>query len=325
MALSRLLCAFALLSPLVRAADVRIGLIGTDTSHVISFAKLLNDPQAPGHVPGARITAAFKAFSPDVEASRTRVDKFSKQLADEFGVRFYPTMEDVARNCDALLIMNVDGRPHLPEVRRLLPFHRPMFIDKPLAADLKDAIEILRITQEAGVPCFSASDERFTSEMADLKSPRLGRQLGVFAYGPAELEPHHTDLYWYGIHAVEKMYTLMGTGCVSVVRTHTEDADIVTGVWSDGRTGTVRGNRNTRHDYGVIEFGTKAILQGSPKPGYGNLVSAIVTFFQTGKSPVPAKETIELLAFMTAADVSRAQGGVPVKIADVLRQNGGTP
>lgn len=321
----RSLLALALLVPFARADDLRVGIIGTDTSHVIAFAKLLNDAHAPGHVAGARITAAFKAFSPDVEASRTRVDKFSQQLADEYGVRFYDSMEDVARQVDALLIMNVDGRPHLPEVRRLLPFHKPMFIDKPLAADLKDAIEIFRLTEHAGVPCFSASDERFTSEMTALKSPKLGRQLGVFSYGPAELEPHHTDLYWYGIHAVEKMYTLMGTGCVSVVRTHAEDADIVTGVWSDGRVGTVRGNRNSKHDYGVIEFGTKAILTGSPEAGYGHLVSAIVTFFQTGKSPVPHQETIELLAFMTAADVSRAQGGVPVKLADVLRDNGATP
>ena len=36
------------------AADLRLGIIGTDTSHVIAFAKALNDPAAPDRVAGAK-------------------------------------------------------------------------------------------------------------------------------------------------------------------------------------------------------------------------------------------------------------------------------
>jgi hypothetical protein len=52
--------------------------------------------------------------------------------------------------------------------------------------------------------------------------------------------------------------------------------------------------------------------------GYGPLVFAIAEFFRTHHSPVAMEETMEIYAFMEAADESKRQGGVPVSLSGVL-------
>jgi hypothetical protein len=160
--------------------------------------------------------------------------------------------------------------------------------------------------------------------MEAVKGANLGKLHAVFSHGPATLEPHHPDLYWYGIHAAEGIYAILGRGCETVVRTHTADTDVVTGVWSDGRVGVLQGLRDSRHVYGLIAFGSKANIEDKKEEsGYGPLITEVVKFFRTGIAPVTPAETIELLTFLEAADESKRRGGVPVRLADVLRQNGG--
>jgi predicted dehydrogenase len=188
---------------------------------------------------------------------------------------------------DAVLLESVDGRPHLEQVKPVLAAKKPVFIDKPLAASYRDAKEIARLAREAGVPWFSSSSLRFWDETKRLKAvPEAGRILGANVYGPAPTESHHPDLMWYGIHAVEMLFAVMGPGCESVSRVNTEGTDIVTGKWKDGRLGVVRGIRKGKQAYGIGIFGEKAILHSEDKPsGYRPLLVEIVKFFQRA-SPV---------------------------------------
>jgi predicted dehydrogenase len=306
------------------AGDLRIGILGTDTSHTVAFSKLLNDPANPLHIPGGRIVAAWKGGSPDIPSSASRVDGYAKELAETYGVKIFPSIEEVAQAVDAIMILSVDGRPHLEEARRVFPFRKPVFIDKPMAGSLHDAIEIFRLARQYGVPSFTASGIRFTSDMDEIRQTKYGALRGVSTYGPAEIEPHHPDLFWYGIHAVEKAYAIMGTGCETVVRTHTQNCDVVTGVWSDGRVATVRGNRETKYAFGITVFGSEAVLEPRAGEGYEGLVRHILDFYKTGSPPVSHAETIESLAFMEAADLSKEKGGVPVSIAEVIKSSGGS-
>jgi predicted dehydrogenase len=296
---------------------IRVGLIGLDTSHVIAFTKVLNDPSSPDHVPGMRVVAAFKGGSPDVESSRTRIEGFTAELRDKWKVEIVPDISTLCSKVDAVLLESVDGRPHLEQVKPVLAAKKPVFIDKPLAASYRDAKEIARLAREAGVRWFSSSSLRFWDETTRLKSaPEAGRILGANVYGPAPTESHHPDLMWYGIHAVEMLFAVMGPGCESVSRVNTEGTDIVTGKWKDGRLGVVRGIRKGKHDYGIAVFGEKAILHSEDKPsGYRPLLVEIVKFFQTGVAPVNPDETLEMFAFMEAADESKTKGGVAVPLA----------
>jgi hypothetical protein len=213
----------------------------------------------------------------------------------------------------------VDGRPHLEQVKPVLKARKPVFIDKPVAGSLADAIQIYELARQYNVPCFSSSSLRFGPNIAGMRNnPKMGDILGCDAYGPCSLEKHHPDLFWYGIHGVETLFTIMGTGCQSVTRVQTKDTELVTGTWKDGRVGTFRGIRAGRSGTGALVFGSKAIEHATGSGGYEPLVTEICKFFKTGKPPVSAEETIEIFAFMEAADESKRQGGVPVTLESVI-------
>src|SRR3954468_15814160 len=118
---------------------------------------------------------------------------------------------------------------------------KPMFIDKPVAASLNDVISIYAAAKQANVPIFSSSSLRYMQSVQDVVKGKVGAVLGADTFSPATLEKTHPDLFWYGIHGVEILFTIMGTGCKQVVRIHTNDTDVVVGTWKDGRVGTFRG------------------------------------------------------------------------------------
>src|SRR3974390_674520 len=84
-------------------ADLRLGIIGCDTSHVIEFTKTLNDASAPGHVSGGEVVGAFKGGSRDVASSASRVEGFSNTLKEKYDVTFYNSIEELCQNVDAVM------------------------------------------------------------------------------------------------------------------------------------------------------------------------------------------------------------------------------
>ncbi len=295
---------------LAMAADLRVGIVGTDTSHVIAFSKILNDPKNPDHQPGARIVAAYKGGSSDLESSRSRVDGYAKELQEKWGVEIVPDIKTLCEKVDAILLESVDGRIHLAQAREIFKHKKPVFIDKPLAATYADALAIAKLAKEYGVPWFSSSSLRWSDGILDAKGAKA-----VAVWGPGPIDASHKmDMTWYGIHAVEMLYAMLGPGCVEVTRIVSGD-DVVVGKWKDGRTGTIHLLR-PYGDFGAMVFKEKTVVQGPTKVkvSYAPMLGQIVKFFQTGKSPVPMEETMEIFAFMDAAQKSKDQGGKPVKL-----------
>jgi hypothetical protein len=294
-------------------AQIRLGIIGTDTSHVIAFTKILNDPTSPDHVPGARVVAAYKGGSKDLKDSWSRVDKYAAELRENWRIEFFSDITAMCRKVDAVLLESVDGRVHLEQAKPVIAAGKPLFIDKPLAATLEDAREIARLAKEAGVPWFSSSSLRYGEIATTMKYPDM---VGAITWGPGPIEEHHyLDMAWYAIHPIEMLYALMGTGCVEVTRTHTPPADIIVGRWKDGRTGTVRASR-PYGPYGAVVFRTKEAVQSNPKAsaGYRPLLVEVVKFFETKQPPVPNEETLEIFSFMDAARRSKDAGGKPMPL-----------
>ena len=310
----RLLLAILLAAPLAAAADIRLGIIGTDTSHVPAFTQMLNSPpDAKDHVAGARVVAAYKGGSKDIESSISRVDQYAEEVRAKWGVEIVPDIASLLSKVDAILLTSVDGRVHLEQARPVIAAHKPLFIDKPLASTVEDARKIARLAKEAGVPWFSSSSLRFGEMGATMK---FADATGAMTWGPGPFEPHHAlDLTWYAIHPVELLYTLMGPGCESVTRTSSDTADVIVGKWKDGRLGTARAIR-PYSEYGAVVYRAKEIVEAKPQSAgsYRPLVLEIVKFFQTGKPPVSNEETLEIFAFMDAAQRSKEQGGKPVAL-----------
>jgi len=265
------------------------------------------------------VVVAYPGGSQDIASSRDRVEGYTEQLRDKYGLEIVDSIEELCGKVDGVLLESVDGRPHLKQARPVIKAGIPLFIDKPMAGNLADVIEIFRLAKEKNVPCWSSSSLRFSPGVVDARSdPEIGGVMGCDAYGPCSLEEHHPDLYWYGVHGVEMLFTIMGPGCETVTRTQTDGFELVVGKWADGRIGTFRGIRKGKSGYGATIFGAKKITPAGEYAGYGPLVDEIIKFFKTGKPAVPAEETIEMFAFMSAADVSKAKGGAVVSIRKLI-------
>lgn len=315
-----LLMALLMLLPDVRAEEkfFRLGIIGLDTSHVISFTNYINNPK---NKTGCKVVVGYPAGSPDVYASASRVEKFTGQLRDRFGLEIVDSIEELCEKVDGVLLESVDGRPHLRQVRPVIAAKKPVFIDKPMAGNLADVLEIFRLAKENNVPCWSSSSLRFSAGITGMRnSDQVGRVVGCDTFSPCSLEEHHPDLYWYGVHGVEMLFTIMGPGCKTVRRIQTKDTELVVGMWKDGRIGTYRGLRGGKMDYGALVYGTKSIVRSGGFSGYDQLIKEIIKSFKTGKVPVPAEETIEIFAFMSAADESKAKDGAGISLSSVIER-----
>ena len=289
-----------------QANEIRIGIIGLDTSHVTAFTRILNDSSAKDHIPGAKVVAAVKDSSPDIKASYSRVEKFTAELTGKWGVKLYPNVKELCKQVDAIMIENVDGRPHLKHAFDVIKSGKPLYIDKPLAGTFADCKKIYHLAKQHKVPIFSSSSLRFSKSTLAARAGKHGKVLHCETFSPAHIEPHHPDLFWYGIHGVESLFTVMGPGCISVQRGTTKDGKIkVTGKWKDGRVGIFRESNG----YGGTAKCETGEYQVGTYDGYAPLVKEIIKFFISGKAPVDDRETLEIYAFMNAADESKSANG----------------
>lgn len=295
------------------AHELRIGLIGLDTSHVIAFTKLLNVVTEKDHIPGARVIAGYPGGSDDIDLSRNRVDGFTKDLREKYGVDIMDSPEEVAKSCDLVFITAVDGRIHKDLFQRIVPFKRPTFIDKPFTTSLADAREIFRLAEQHDVPVMSCSSLRYADGLTDMLA-RTGPVVGCDAFGPMDLIPQLPGFFWYGVHVVEIMQRVMGTGCRSVTVTKTDDFDLLAARWDNDRVATMRGIRNGHKKFGVTlhhdgDFNF-VNLQQNKRAWYANMLEAMLRTLPQGKSDVAKEDTLEVIKIIEAANASRESGKI---------------
>ncbi len=304
-----------LLASSIFGADIRIGIIGTDTSHVPIFTRTFNDAAAPDHIPGFRVVAAFKGGSADLESSRSRVDGFAEEIRSKYGVEIMPDIATLLGKVDVVLLESVDGRIHLSQAKPVIAARKPLFIDKPMASTLEDAREIARLAKAAGVPWFSTSSLRYGSAVTSMQ---FADATGAITWGPGPLEEHHKlDLSWYAIHPIEMLYAILGPGCEVVTRTVGKDLDEINCRWKDGRIGSVHAIR-PYSEFGSVVFRPKSVEQSVTKPNakanYVALLQEVAKFFKGGPPPVANEVTLEIFAFLDAAQRSKESGGQPMKL-----------
>lgn len=303
----------------------RIGIIGLDTSHSTNIMQLLNGEKKFSGADGYRVVAAYPYGSREIKSSYERIPTYIKE-AEGLGVEIVDSISALLKKTDVILLETNDGKPRLAQAMEVIRSGKAVFIDKPVAATFKDVVAIFRAAEKNKVPVFSSSSLRYTPQIDLLLSgEKTGKITGADTYSPCPLQPGHIDLSWYGIHGIEPLFTLMGAGCKEVKRIYSPDTDMVVGKWKDNRIGSFRGLRSGAEDYGGTAFGEKGIAPVGTFAGYEGLLAKIIHFFNTGVSPVPAKETLEIYAFMEAADWSRQRGGAAVTLNEVYKKYGLNP
>ena len=319
------------------AKPVRIGVLGLDNYQAVAYTQLFNDPKASGDLAGVRVVAAYPApASDDIPESKESLPKWKEHIV-KFDVKLVDSVEELLRQCDAVMIMSLDGRKHREQAAAVLKAGKRLYIGRPLAASLEDAVAIMRLAEETKTPCWTSSQHRFSPGFIGMRNhPEVGQVLGCDIYGGCPTEPHHAELYWHAVHSIEALYTIMGPGCASVACVSTPYAEAITGTWADGRVGTYRGIKKGAVKYSATVFGDKGVsvsgVYGHGVPvkgvvptndkymGYEGIAIEMAKFYKGGAVPVPAAETLEIFAFMEAAHESKRRNGAAVRVADVLEK-----
>lgn len=295
---------------------IRLGIVDFDTSHAGEFTKRLNhiDIAEDQWVEGAKIVAGVPGRSliaPDL------VPKYTEQMK-KYGVTLYDDPAELFGKIDAVMIESVDGSVHRERAMPFLERGMPTYVDKPFACSLADARAMVKLAETKHIPLMSSSSLRYAPEVVAAKGGMgsTGAVIGVATYGPAPTHPRNPGLFHYGIHPVEMLYALMGSGCSRLTCLSQPGAEVATGIWSDGRIAGVRGIRAGQSAYGFTLFGDKGVAtQGvSTQYIYRELLKQIVSMFETRQLPIDLRETLEIVAFIEAAKVSADAGGAPVEI-----------
>jgi predicted dehydrogenase len=311
------------LSPLyaqdLQVKGKRVGIIGLDTSHALAFVKTLNAENAAAEYRGYKVVAAYPQGSKDIKSSVDRVPGYVVSVK-KMGVEIVDSIAALLEKVDVVLLESNDGRVHLEQALPIFKAGKRLFIDKPIAGSYADAKAIFKAAKKYNVPVFSSSSLRYIEGMSEITAGKIGKVIGAQTYSPAVAEKTHPDFFWYGIHGIELLFAAMGTGCKSVSRVHTEDTDVVIGIWEDNRIGTFRGTRSGQNNFGGIVFGEKATVTLGAFKGYNPLLLQIIKFFESGMVPVQPEETLEICAFMEAADISKATDGSAVSLKEISQK-----
>jgi predicted dehydrogenase len=294
---------------------IRLGIVDCDTSHVVAFTQRLNHVGIAEDqwVEGAQVVAAVPMES---QVSPERVGPFTEQLRGH-GIEILERPEELIGRVDGILVEAVDGSVHLARALPFIGAGLPVWVDKPLTCSSAEARSLVEAAQRKGVPLLSASSLRYDLPVQDVLARReeIGAVLGVDAYTPASTHPRNPGLFHYAVHGVEMVYALMGPGCRRVRGVHQEGVDVVVGEWEGGRLATVRGTRTGSYGLGFTAFAEKKVVSGtSSRYFYREMLKRIVRMFETGESPIPGEELVEVVAFQEAANASMDQGGEAVQL-----------
>lgn len=301
--------------PVWATRDLRAGIIGTDTSHVPQFTKTFaSRPEWR-----IKVVAAYKGGSPDLSISANRLEGFARTISQEHGVELVDSIDALLAKVDVVLVESVDGRPHLAQVTPVLKAGKRVFIDKPLAASLDDARRIAALSKQTGTPFFSASSVRYHPDLSRLRTNAgVGKIARVEASYVLNKIEFHPDLFYYGIHGVEALYAVMGTGCATLSRRVTADSDVTTCRWRDGRIGVYHALPKADPARPLLTvIGETGKASTTDAANYDGIVRVIAEFFQTGRPPVDPAETVEVFEFMTAADRSKERQGAEVALTEL--------
>jgi predicted dehydrogenase len=290
---------------------LRIGIVGTDSTHALSFAKVANLDDLETHVPGCRVTAICGD-----DPKRTA------EIAAEARIEaVFDNPSELLKKIDAVMIVYRKGGRHLTAARPFLEAGIPTFIDKPLASSVADAEEILCLAEKHNAPLTSYSALPCIAEVrsfiethsqpavsGDRTVPAADRWVIV---GGGDFHGEYDGIFFYGPHHVELMLAGCGTAPKTVVAADGGDSGSFTVTFENGRMGTAVFQKNLwrffMHAYAdQKEFS----LPLDMKTAYRDGLAVFKNMAETGRPPFSRERLLTVVRILAAAHKSFETGTV---------------
>ena len=183
----------------------RVGILGTENSHAMAFAQILNglNPDFAGQFDDFRVVAVGGI---DPEAS--------KNVAEKCGIdTIVEKPEDMLGIVDAVMITCRDGKYHASYARPFIEAGIPAFIDKPFTSNPEEALALAKLAKEKNVPLVGGSSVKLTDAVLKLKAlaDETGEDLvGGDVTAPVSLVNDYGNFWFYASHLVECCLTIFG-------------------------------------------------------------------------------------------------------------------
>jgi predicted dehydrogenase len=140
---------------------------------------------------------AYRSIGFHVVACSNKTEARGREFAERWGADFVPKYEDLCRY-PGLDYVDVCTFPdfHLQPVRICALIGRPVLVQKPIATNLDDARQMLKLTHAAGVTFGVASQHRFDDSTIFLKRALPAGRLGNVLQADAYVKWFRSDEYY---------------------------------------------------------------------------------------------------------------------------------
>lgn len=287
--------------------EIKIGMVGLDTSHSIAFTKCLQAPDCPPaqHVPGARVVACMRFETPF--QGKDGLDDRQKQL-EGWGVKVTESFDEAVADCDAIMLEVNDPAYHVEYFTKAADLGKPIFLDKPMADTTANARLIAKMAKDKGLRVFSSSSLRFVPALV-AAIEAVGEPKYVSTYGPLGKAPAGSSIVWYGVHAFEMLERAMGRGAKSVFARKDSVGVVAVVDYEAGRRGVVELTEGA-YSYGGSVRGDKKAVPFTAENAllYPLELTEVVKFFAGAESPVTLDDALEVTAMLDAAERSVKSG-----------------
>lgn len=298
-------------------SPIRLGILGTDSSHLIEFSKRIKALNDAGKT-RCIVTSFWTDGRHDMPAAE--VAKWETET-EALGAKRATSRDALLANSDGVLVLAVNGHRHqelaMPSLERGLA----TYVDKPFTCDLAQAKEMLAAARKSKARCYSASSLRFAAEVTGLPRDAIGDIVAIDATGPGELNASMEGLFFYGVHTIEMVDALFAKSGVKRVRAITNDArDLIDLEYADGRSAHLRLERRGSYDFAATVHGSKSLHQFKVNFAgvYDRLVEGMCTFFEGGSPPAELRDIVENIAVMEAGNRSLREGGEWISVPEVV-------
>ena len=295
------------------AKELKIGIIGLDTSHTVAFTKLIQGRDTPAEqkVDGLRVVNAMRFPSPFQNE-----DGQNQRQADmeALGVTMQKTVADLARGMDALSLEINDPALHLDYFRQVAGLGLPVFVDKPLAANVNDARQMIELAAAHKTNTWSSSSLRYVRRLVAAKKQITALPTFCNVFGALGKAAAGSDVVWYGCHVTEMLVTAMGVGAQAVTAVEDPAGVVAVVSYPNNRRAIAEYSRGSYKYGGRIQAGNDVLyFDNTGDVLYYNLLVEIKRWLDTGVLPVSLAESFEVQAIMEAVEQSLAQKkAVPV-------------
>jgi hypothetical protein len=278
----------------------KITLIGTDSTHCYAFAKLLNSSNSDWE-----IKYAIRDYRSELPISVSRREKIEKEMSNNFDIQVFDFLtEEILTSTDAFIIASVDANLHVSQFKKIAQYKKPIFIDKPITYSSKDAKEIDKISKEQNAPYFSSSSLRFSESIVGSSEFVFGKSnWNLTVEGPLTFERGIPGMFWYGIHIVEALLTIVPEDfTIDNIQINKEKNIIEIYLISKEKRAVLIGDLTGTSSFrGHIYSNNKELLfdvENDNMPLYQYLLTEIIAFFETQQSPVNFIETSRVLTLV---------------------------